>query len=372
MLKRLRVSCCSTSLWGAVLAVAVSAGIAAGLSGCASETPGAGTKRIIILTNGDDPFWDACEAGAKSAAKELGLEGDNYEVLFQRAEFTDRSQIEKLKQYNLDPSVVAVGISVYNPDSRAVADEMRALREKGVKVITIDGDVSREKFRDARWAYIGTNNVIGGKELGRAAAVLAGGAEVDFAFFVGNTGAANAIARMDGFTSGAGEGFHELTRLEDGADRPKARKNVEDTVDKYPDIDMLVGIWAYNTPQMIQVVRDRKLRDQIKVVGFDAAEAALREMGGGYVDALVVQNPYQMGYDGVKLMKALVEGDRKDIESMFPNYEQEGAKDTYRTELRVVVPEGSPIKKDVFEPDTEFFTLPEFQKWLRERGLVSS
>ncbi len=363
--------------WLSVALIAVTA-----LAGCggddsdsgdqkaAAET--GGTKRIIILTNGPDPFWDTCEAGAKSAEAELKLADGGYVVDFQRGDFTAKKQIDMLKQYALAPDVVAVGISVYDPESRNLAEEMRSLQKKGVKVVTIDGDIDREKYRDARFGYLGTDNIVGGRELGRAAKALApDGAK--FAFFVGNTGAANAIQRMDGFVEGSGDAFTELSRLDDGGDRPKARKNVEDTLNRHADCDMLVGIWAYNTPQIVATVRDRGIRDKVKVVCFDAAEASIREMGDGNVDVMVVQNPFQMGYNGVTLLHALAAEDQATIDTMYPEHSQEGTGDLYRTELRVVVPdEGSPITKDAFEESTQFFKYSEFQEWLKERGLISS
>ena len=69
--------------------------------GCAGETPEAKKQRIVILTNGDHPFWNACEAGAKEAEKELGLADDNLELSFERADFTVKGQVDKLRQYSL-------------------------------------------------------------------------------------------------------------------------------------------------------------------------------------------------------------------------------------------------------------------------------
>lgn len=350
------------------------------MSGCGNRDPnsdgpsagGAATKRIVILTNGPDPFWDTCEAGAKAAERELDLADNGFVVDFQRGDFTDKKQIDMLKQYALATDIVAVGISVFGPENRNLIEEMRKLRAKGVKVITIDGDVDREKYRDARYAYLGTDNIIGGRELGRAAKGLSpDGAK--FAFFVGNVGAANAKERMAGFLEGAGEGFSEISRLDDGGDRAKARANVESTLDQHSECDMLVGIWAYNTPQIVSVVRDRQLRDTMNVVCFDAAEASIREMGEGNVDVMVVQNPYQMGYEGVMLLKAMVEDDQPVISEMLPDYSQEGTGDIYSTELRVVVPDtGSPIAPGLFEEETEYFLHSQFLDWLKERGLSSS
>lgn len=335
---------------------------------------GTGTRRIIILTNGPDPFWDTCEAGAKTAEKELGLTSGGFRVDFQRGDFSDKKQIDMLKQYAIASDVAAVGISVFNPESRNLAEEMRTLQEQGVKVVTIDSDISRQNYRDARFAYLGTDNVTGGRELGRAARAIAPeGAK--FAFFVGDLGVANAVERMRGFLEGAGDDgkFVELARLSDGGDRPKASKNVEDVLNRYPECDMLVGIWAYNTPQIVKVTEERGIRSKVKVICFDAAQDAIVGMGKGNVDVMVVQNPYQMGYDGVKLMHALATGNQAIVDAMFPDYAREGERDVFRTELRVVAPdEGSSLSKELFEESTIFFKYLEFRNWLAERGLVSS
>lgn len=342
-----------------------------GSLGCPAK-PSAGTKRIVILTNGDDPFWDACEAGAMKAEQELELAKQGYTVTFDRADFTDKGQVDKIKQYAAQSDLVGLGISVFNPDSPAVAKELKALRDRGIKVVTIDGDMNREKYRDTRYAYLGTDNEIAGQELGRAAKALTPEGS-NFAFFVGNTGAANAIARMSGFVTGSGDKFKEVERLEDRGDRPTARKNVQDALDRHPDINMLVGIWAYNTPQQIAVVKDRKIREKTKVLSCDADAATISGMSEGLVDAMVVQNPYQMGYVGVQLLKALHEDDKEFVNGMYPTYSQEGTNDLFRTELRVVVPgKDSPVTPELFEKNTVFMTLEEFQKWLKERGLTSS
>ena len=63
------------------------------------------------------------------------------------------------------------------------------------------------------------------------------------------------------------------------------------------------------------------------------------------------------------------------VDSMYPEYSQEGTGDLYRTELRVVVPdEGSPINKAEggFEETTIFFKYSQFIEWLKERDLISS
>ena len=67
-------------------------------------------------------------------------------------------------------------------------------------------------YRDARFAYLGTDNRIGGRELGRAAKAFSPDG-ANFAFFVGNLGVGNADGRMAGFLEGAGAGS-ELRRAD--------------------------------------------------------------------------------------------------------------------------------------------------------------
>jgi ribose transport system substrate-binding protein len=350
----------------------------AGGTGAGSSTsgsPGAsgGTKRIILLSNGDDPFWDTCEAGAKQAEKEMGLNSKGFTVTFERPDGTDQGQIDKLKQYNLQSDIAAVGVSVYNPESRAIAEELKQLKAKGVQVITIDGDISREKFRDCRYGYLGTDNIVAGRELGKVGKALIGSTPTKHAFFVGLSTNANAEARMNGFNEKVAPASQAVDTLEDTFDRTKARSNVESALDRHKDLNALVGIWAYNTPQIVSVVTDRKIRNKTKVFAFDAAEGSIRGMQDGNVDVMLVQNPFQMGFDGVKLMVALIGKDDATLKEMFPTYAQEGENDMFKTELRVVVPDAeTKVTPDLLEKSTKLMKFSEFKKWLEERNLTSS
>ncbi|HVJ87023.1 MAG TPA: hypothetical protein VM452_15320, partial [Caulifigura sp.] len=133
------------------------------------------------------------------------------------------------------------------------------------------------------------------------------------------------------------------------------------------------GIWAYNTPQISRVVTDRRIRDKTKVFCFDAAEESIRGMQDGNVDVMLVQNPFQMGADGVKLMHALVAKDEALVKTMYPNYAQTDENDMFTTELRIVVPDAqTTVTEGILDKSTRLMKLSEFKKWLEERKLVSS
>ncbi len=240
-----------------------------------------------------------------------------------------------------------------------------------MQVICIDGDLSRERYRDARSYYLGTDNRVGGQQLGVAAKNLLpeGGGYVQF---VGRTGAQNAIERMDGFKESVGDKYQELDRMGDQNDRTKAQENVTAALRNFPDVKILVGIWSYNAPAIVQVVTKEDKRDKLKIVTFDAEKLAIEQMGEGGIDAMIVQNPFKMGHEAVHILKAMVEKDEAALKELFPNQGQPDG-DLLDTGLKVVVPgPDSPLKPDMFGEKTEFLELDAFKKWLAGYQLESS
>ena len=348
-----------------------------GLAGCSKgSNPGGASatagKRIVIITNVPDPFWDTCEAGANAAQRDLKLAEAGISVAVEQNTKGVQGQIQRLREWAGDPSIVAVAVSVTEPDNTALIDAMKGLSDAGIKVITIDSDVDRDNaaFREVRYGYIGTDNVTAGEELGKAAkALLYQGGK--FATFVGNKSQANAIQRDQGFKQGAGDKFEQVDFLADAVDPSKARQNVHDVFSRHDDLKLLVGLWAYNPPAIADVVAERGMGDKVTVVGFDAAPLALDAMGKGRIQALLVQDPYQMGYLGVKTLKALLDDDQQTLKEVFPQQgEPDG--DIHLTNLKVVVPKDSPLTKDLFRETTKFYTLDEFNAWLKENNLTGS
>jgi ribose transport system substrate-binding protein len=362
--------------WLAILGIGLS------MTGCGPK--GAGpesgseptTKRFIFLTNGDDPFWDACNAGLQQGAKQADLASKGLTVVMEKNNGTAQGQIEKLRQFGSQPDIAGVAISVIQAENTAIADEMRNLASKGVHVITVDGDVNRDTLRDARPYYIGTDNVVAGQVLGRAAAVLLGERglqEGDYVQFAGFTDNDNARARMNGFQEAVGESFTQVDRMSDEMDLSRARDNVRSSLVNHPELVALVGIWAYNAPAIAEVVDERGAGDQTTVVTFDAQAAAIDHMAAGRIDAMVVQNPFDMGVKAVRLLLAMFEDDQAAIDEMFPNSEAPDG-DILTTGLRIIIPEeGSPLEGESFDPvPAERMTLPAFREWLAAYGLTSS
>ncbi len=342
----------------------------------AHVTPKAGSssgslKRLIILTNGDSPFWDACRKGLLAANSELKLNDLGLDAVLDVNDGTAQGQLSMLQQYGTQSDIVGLGVSAIDADNVAIADELRSMRKKGLKIITIDSDVNRNTFGDARSAFVGTDNLTGGKVLGNCAKRLKGDGG-EYVTFVGYKGAQNAIERIGGFAEGAGVNFVSKDTMTDETDKTKARENVRNAIRNHPNLSVLVGIWSYNAPAIVDVVKEANRRKDFSIVVFDAEPTAITAMSEGSIDAMVVQNPFQMGFQGIRLLSALVTDNKEILAEMLPNYGKPLG-EIYDTGLKVVVPNAnSPLKADQFDQSVEFLTLEMFQDWLKKYRLSGS
>jgi ribose transport system substrate-binding protein len=324
--------------------------------------PGADKRpRLLFVSNTNSDWWTAVEKGMTDGGKEFGCD-----VELRRNNGEIQGQVEKLREAIARPEVDGVAVSVLEADAEGVLDAMRALTKAGKVVITIDSDVASNST-DARAGYIGTNNGKAGEAAGRAAAAIRpqGGKVVAF---VGTSSAANARERSDGFFRGAGPRFTKVETQEDGGDHGRAASNVKTALIKTPDVGVLLGLWSYNAPAIAEQARNNaEVRKKTSIVTFDLDEAAVDDIAVGLIDASVCQNPYEMGYEGVKLLKAFINKDEKAVKEVLPDGKAR------ETGVRVIVREGdSPVLKANRAKGDDVITIDEMKSWLASKGLKSS
>jgi len=353
--------------------------IALTAGGC-NQSSGSGKKRIVLLINTPSPYWETGRKGMELATTELKLADAGYEAVFQVNDGTEQGQIDLLRQFGAQPDIVAIAVSPVKADNLAIVEEMKKMRKNGVHVICMDGDVDRAKYRDAREAYLGTDNFKAGEVLGVAAKKLLDERKAPHkghVDFVGYTAAQNAIDRMDGIKKTLGDVYPELDRMEDHTDPSIAKENVRTALQNHPDLQALVGIWSYNAPAIADVVEHEyaSRRDTLTIATFDGETGAINQMGKGNIDVMVVQDPYNICNQSVRLLYALVKKDTATVKQMLPNEGKDGG-DIYDTAIRVVVPEGkTPLTAGLFKEygeGVQFFTFSDFKGWLKQRGLTGS
>ena len=348
------------SLLGATLAV--------GSSGCGEKAggpsdiakPGVGGKsRFVLVTNSVSDYWTAAELGMKEAASKLNVEVE----MKRNNDATTESQIRLLEEALSATDVKGVAVSVVEAGAPGIADALQKLKDAGKPVVTVDSDVSTSAA-GVRRAYIGTNNTKAGEVAGQAAATLRpeGGTVV---VFVGTESASNALERRDGFYAGAGVKFIKppLEVFQDGADKNRAQLNVQTAITKHPDAGVFLGLYSYNGPRIAEEVSKAPgFRKKNTIVTFDLDEQLIDHLEKGNIDVTVVQDPYKIGYEAVRMLKAMAEDDKKTLDEMLPN----GAT-SLDTGVRVIVPnENSPVKGD------NVWTIEKMKEWLASKGLKSS
>lgn len=261
-----------------------------------------GKKTLALVTNASADFWTIARRGTEKAAKEL----PNYNVEFYVVAEATAAEQRRILDDLLTKGIAGVSISSIDPANST--DILNKVASQAV-LFTTDSDAPQTK----RVAYIGTDNTLAGVDAGKLILkALPNGGKI--MLFVGTMGAANARERVDGIKKALTGSKVEIIDIRtDEVDFARAKRNVEDTLTKYPDIDALVGLYSYNTPQIVEAVKAGGKTGKVKVIGFDEDPVTLRGIADGVVEATVVQQPYEFGYQSIKGLAKVIEGDKSFI-----------------------------------------------------------
>ena len=108
----------------------------------------------------------------------------------------------------------------------------------------------------------------------------------------------------------AGDKYTVLDTRTDQFDYAKAKAQVEDAIAKYPDLNGVVGLFAYNPPLALEAIKEAGKTGEIQSIAFDEEDPTLQGIIDGHIYGTVVQNPYRYGYESVRILAALKRGDR--------------------------------------------------------------
>jgi len=132
--------------------------------------------------------------------------------------------------------------------------------------------------------------------------------------FVGFLDADNARERIAGFRQAvSGKGIELIDVRGDDVDFARARSNVDDVLVANPEVDCMVGFYSYNPPKIYEALRAAGKLGDITVIAFDEDPITLGAVKEGSFAGTVVQDPFEWGYRGMKLMAKYLEGDKSGI-----------------------------------------------------------
>jgi ribose transport system substrate-binding protein len=260
----------------------------------------------IIVKDTTSNYWQIVLAGARKAGKDLNVKVPE---LGAQSESDINGQISILENaVSENPAAIVI-----SPTQRAALGKPIDEAAKKVKIIGIDSAADSKAFT----SFLTTDNVQGGRiaadGLGEAIKAKYGKAEGDVALITSIAGVGSLDERAKGFKEELKAKYPGLKLVADKIADGQATTGLNIMTDLITANPNLRGVFASNLIMAQgagQAIAENKVGDKIKLVGFDSDDKLIKLLKDGTITALVVQDPYRMGYDGVKTALAAFKGEK--------------------------------------------------------------
>ncbi len=250
------------------------------------------TLAVVPKAIGFD-YWTHVQAGAMCAASKLGNVTIDWNGVSAETDIT--GQVSLLNGY-IDRGVN--GLVYAATDVKALLPVTARAQAASIPVYNIDSGTTPQQV-----PLFATDNLKGAHEVAALMnTYLHGHGNVAIIEF--QPGSMTDNQRKGGFVQGltAYPGLHLVADQPDQSDASRALTVTNDILTAHPGLN---GIFGSNEPSVIgasQAVRQRHLSGKIVMVGWDAAPDEVAALASGEISALIVQNPFRMGFDSVVAM----------------------------------------------------------------------
>ena len=262
-------------------------------------------KVALVVKSTHTEFWLSVFAGAQAAAAEYNVELTTAGPATEEDYETQNQMVADAVASGAD----ALVFSAIDYENNAAAID--AAGQAGVKIVSIDSGVDSDQVG----TYIGTDNYAAGRMAAQAA--LEG---VEGEMVVGLVNYDESTANGQERERGVRDALTESGRARVAAsvttlvEAGRAQADTADLLRNNPEINTVI---AFNEPTSVgaaQAVAELGLASEVFLVGFDSNVATIDGLQDGCVDALIVQNPYAMGYLGVESAYQLLIGQEAALE----------------------------------------------------------
>ena len=237
---------------------------------------------IAVIPKGTShEFWKSIHAGAIKAAKELSSTGNEVEVIWK---------------------------GPLREDDRALARPVEEAKSAGVPTVIIDSALQSNSIV----SFVATDNRRGGVlAADRLGELLGSKGKVILLRYA--EGSASTTDREEGFLSEMKQKFPGIELISTdqyaGATRDTAKRSSENLLNRFGDD--VQGIFTPNessTAGMLSALQDIGKAGKLMFVGFDTSQMFIDAMRAKQLHGIVVQNPFNMGYLGVRTMVENLQG----------------------------------------------------------------
>ena len=308
------------------------------------DAGGGPTLRIAVIPKGTThEFWKTVHAGAAKAAQE-----QNVEIVWKGPLKEDdlKAQIDVVQTFTAQG---VSGIVLAPLSDRALVTPVKAATQAKIPVVVFDSDLQS----DDSVSFVATDNYAAGKLAADQMAKVLGDAGGNIVVLRYQEGSASTANRERGFLDGVKDhaSLHVVSDNQyAGATTQTAFATSESLLSAQgAKTGGVRGVFAPNestTFGMLLALRKASLTHTVKLIGFDGSADLVKGLRDGEVAALVLQDPFNIGYLAVKTMAMKLRGQA--VEKRIDT----GAK------VLSLENEGTPEMKELLNPD--------LKKWLNE------
>lgn len=248
-------------------------------------------KIYLITKSKNSNFWKSVYAGASAASAEYNLD------LFHEGPDNEEDYITQNKMIDQAVQDKAEAIVLSAVDYEANAKAVERAAKAGVKIVVIDSDVRSDCVK----CRIGTDNYEAGRIAARAA-IKAAGENCKIGILNFDKITENGQSREKGFreTLAQYKDVKVVDAVNIASSSQLAKEETKKMLERNPDIDVLVAFNEILSVGAGEAIEETSSQDQTTVVAFDSNVSCIDHLEAGNIDALVVQNPYAMGYLAVE------------------------------------------------------------------------
>ena len=261
----------------------------------------------VIVKDTTSFYWQIVLAGARKAGQDLHV---HVPELGAQSESDINGQITILENAVAEkPAAIVIAPTQFTALGKPI-DEAA----KSVKIIGIDSAADSKAFT----SFLTTDNVQGGRAAADALAKgieakNGGKAEGEVALITSLPGVGSLDQRAKGFKEELKAKYPGLKLVADKVADGQATTALNIATDLLTANPKLRGIFASNLIMAQgagQAIAENKAQNQVALVGFDNDDKLVGFLKDGVIYALIVQDPYRMGYDGVKTALAVSKGEK--------------------------------------------------------------
>jgi ribose transport system substrate-binding protein len=329
--------------------------VLSGLTGaCKRESSGGGAPggsaspgklRIAVVPKGTThEFWKSVHAGAVKASRELDVE-----IVWKGPLKEDdlKQQIDLVQSFTAQ---AVSGIVLAPLNARALAPSVKSAVRSGVAVVIFDSDLEGAEHA----SFVATDNRVAGRLAGERMIELLGG-KGGVVVLRYQEGSASTHNREEGFLEALKKapGLSLLSQNQYGGATTESAFAASENllIAQGAAKGNVGGVFCPNestTFGMLLALEKAGLSGKVRFIGFDASEKLLRGVRAGQIDALVLQDPFKMGYLALRTMVQKLRGER--------------------VEPRIDTGARLLDRKNADTPEMRELYAPDLKKWLGEGG----